>query len=333
MRTARLPWRTKAGFGAAELGFTALEVLVQVYLLKFYNDVVGLPPAWTGAALAAGILWDAVTDPLMGGISDRTRSARGRRRVYFLPGTLVLAVLVVLLFNPPELESHPLQFAWLLLTFMALNTASTVVAVPYVALAGELTFDRDERTSVFGYRRLAGVLGLVVGTVLPAVFLAALGGDGDPANEARSRGLTGVSLAPVLLLGTWVTLRATRGLDRPAEGGGEARRPLLPLLWELFRAQRHAWRNPVFLPLLAAFVIAAVGRTLNGSIALYYYEYRLELAEEVVVPVVLLPFFLCLLVAIPAWVAVSRRFGKRGPAFLGALGLSLIHISEPTRPY
>lgn len=95
-----LSHRVKAGYGSADLGLAAVEAMVQVYLFMLYNVVVGLPALHTGLALALAIFWDAVSDPLMGGLSDRSRWSGGRRRPYFLPGAALLAVSFIWLFNP-----------------------------------------------------------------------------------------------------------------------------------------------------------------------------------------------------------------------------------------
>lgn len=96
-----LSWRVQAGYGAAELGINGVELLVRVSLLIFYTDVVGLAPALAGYAVALGVLWDALTDPLMGRISDTARFRRGRRRPFIALGALLLAGAVVVLFSPP----------------------------------------------------------------------------------------------------------------------------------------------------------------------------------------------------------------------------------------
>ena len=89
------------GYGTADLGIAAVESVVQLYLLKFYSEVVGLAATWVGVALAIAMVWDAISDPLMGGISDRTSYRDGRRRPYFVPGSILLALTFFFLFNPP----------------------------------------------------------------------------------------------------------------------------------------------------------------------------------------------------------------------------------------
>ena len=316
-----LAWHTKAGYGAVDLGLAAVESLVQIYLLKFYNVVIGLPSTLAGVALALAILWDAVSDPVMGGVSDRTGLAGGRRRPYFVPGAVLLATAFARLYNPPALSNNAIAFAYLLGTFVLLNTGMTVVGVPHFALGGEITFDRHQRTQLFAYKRLFAVLGVLAGTLTPALVLAHwTSGDGDAA-VAQSRSLTSLLLVAPIVLTAWLSVRATRGLDRPAPVEEQGPAFGLRQLWRLFAAQRFALANPLFLPLVIGFIIAAMGRTINASVALYYYEYRLGLSEQQAVVGILLPFFLCFLASMPGWIWLSRRYGKRLPATVGVVGL------------
>ena len=314
----RLRWNVKLGYGAAEFGVVAVEVLLQIYLLKYYNTVVGLPAAWTGLALALAIVWDAVSDPLMGGISDRTRSRWGKRRPYIVPGALGLAVGFVLLFDPPSLESNVFKFLFLLVTYVFVNTAMTVITVPHLALGGEISFDRDERTEIFGYRRVVSVLGSLLGLTLPAMVLGVLGSEATLEAERQSRAIAAWLLAVPIVSSALITVWSTRGLDH-AEGPRERLS-----LRELLRGQLQVLRNPVFLPLLLAFVVAAVGRAINASIGLYYYEFRLGLPERTTVGAVLVPFFVFFLLSIAMWVVLSKRYGKRQPALVGVGGLGVL---------
>ena len=93
--TGGLPVRTKLGYGMGNLAFGVMLNSIAFYLLLFYTDIVGLSGAWVGPAFAVGRLWDAVTDPTMGHISDHTRSRLGRRRPYMLFGAPLFAVVFV----------------------------------------------------------------------------------------------------------------------------------------------------------------------------------------------------------------------------------------------
>ena len=333
--TPPLSHRTKLGYGAADWGLAAVESMVQIYLFKFYNVVVGLPALYTGLALALAIVWDAITDPLMGGISDRSRWSSGRRRPYLLPGAALLAVSFIWIFNPPPLDSNAARFAFLLISFILLNTAMTVVGVPHSALGSELSFDRDQRTQLFAYKRLFGTVGALVGLWLPGLILTQMDGHADPTG-AQARGLASWWLAAPIVLCAWITVRATRGLDRPSaelrssassvesSKPADHAQPKKSLhLWRLFADQRSTWANPFFRVLLLAFLVATIGRTFNASTALYYYEYRLQLTEQETIGWILLPFFLSFLASLPGWIWAARRWGKKTAGVIGVCGLGV----------
>jgi Na+/melibiose symporter-like transporter len=323
-RIGRLPWRTKFGYGSAELGLVAVEVHLEIYLLKFYNVVIGLPAHYTGIALGIAILWDAVCDVVMGWISDRTRSPMGRRRPYLLPGGIGMAFCFILLYNPPALDGVPFKFAYLLISYILLTTTMTVIGVPHIALGGEMSFDRHERTEIFAARRVFSTLGLFVGTLVPVLLLRHVGDSLESSREGYSRSLSAVILALPIVATSIIALRATRGLDHSDPAPSFRITPDPGGLRALFRAQRGVLANKVFLPILLAFIISGIGRSLNASMALYYYEYRLGMTERQVVLMVFFPFFASILLAIPFWMRVSRRFGKKWPAFGGMLGLALL---------
>jgi GPH family glycoside/pentoside/hexuronide:cation symporter len=182
-----------------------------------------------------------------------------------------------------------------------------MVAVPHAALGGELTADPSVRNEVFGWRFLFSNLGLVVAIVAPASLM---GGNGS-----ASRGAIGIAVA--VLAAGWVAFRATRDYDHPDDRGERLSVRLV------VRSSMAALRSRPFRPLLAAYVVGSVGLTLNSSLALFYYQYRLQLAERQVFLWVLLPFALVIALSIGGWVLIARRFGRRWTAFTGVLLLGL----------
>ena len=109
-----LAWTVQVGYAMADVGINAVETALRLYLLIYYTDRIGLRADLAGLALALGLLWDAVTDPVMGAISDRTAHGKHGRRIYILAGGGLLAVAVILLFHPPELAGEWQRFGWLL---------------------------------------------------------------------------------------------------------------------------------------------------------------------------------------------------------------------------
>lgn len=313
-----IPWHRKLGYGSAELGIVAVEVLVELYVLKFYNVTVGLPPQWAGLAIAIAIVWDAISDPIMGELSDRTHTRTGRRRPYLIPGAVALAGSFILIFNPPAMASTVAKFLYLAGSYLCLTTAMTVLSVPHIALGGEMSFDRHERTQIFGYRRLYTTVGFILGTMLPALVIKTMTGEATPEDVEASRSLTSYFMAVPIVLTAWITVLSTRGLDRTeARSVHRAHFGLRVLL----RSQWGVVRNLVFLPLLGAFVVASLGRTMNASLAMYYYEYRLGLSESETILKILAPFGTAALASIPFWIMASKRWGKQRPALVGVFGL------------
>jgi len=295
-----------AGYGSGVLGVAAVEFFVRVYLLKLYTDEVGLSPAIAGAMLAVAALWDGVTDPVMGELSDRTRARAGRRRPWIAAGALLTAGSFLALFSPPALGTPAAKALYLLATYVVFNTALTVLAVPHAALGGELTGDPRGRTQVFGWRFLFTNVGLLVGILVPAVA-AAEGG-------VRAGALW---LAPAVVLGGAVAFLATRGRDAPDRSGAR----FSP--GAVVRSTARVFRMRAFRPLLAAYVVGSVAMTLNSAVALFYYEHRLGLGEREVFLAVLLPFALVIALSIGGWSILANAFGRRRTAFLGVLALGI----------
>ncbi|MBL8018031.1 MAG: MFS transporter [Leptospirales bacterium] len=297
-----MKWRLGAGYGAAETGIAAAEVVLQLYLLNFYIGL-GLSPFLAGLALALAVGIDALLDPLVGRISDRSRFAMGRRRAFIALGALLLAPGFVALFFPPAATSWGL-FAYLFALYLFVSLGLTVLSVPHSAFAGELVPDPAQRTTLFGFRLLFNCLGLIVGIL-------------SAGSESLNHSTGSLVVAAAVIVTAFVTVRSTRGLDVP---GAAITQPPGPLLGGFF----SALRNRAYLPLLLAFFFASIGRTLNSSLALYYYRYRLQLSVAEITVIILGLFVLVVSLSIIAWVLISRRYGKKMPAFLGITGLATL---------
>jgi GPH family glycoside/pentoside/hexuronide:cation symporter len=173
MANPKLSVKQKLGFGIFDLGGNMFFTLIGFWCLKYLTDTVGLSAAWAGAAWMIGKVWDAVTDPLMGYISDRTRSRWGRRRPYLLFGAVPMMLTMGFFFTSPNIASPLLLTLWAILALILLNTAATVINIPYSSLTPELTDDYHERTSLNGYRFGCAVFGTIIGAaaVQPLVEL------------------------------------------------------------------------------------------------------------------------------------------------------------------
>jgi Na+/melibiose symporter-like transporter len=312
----RLPLGSQVGYATAELGLNTVETVLRVYLLVYYTSVVGLRADLAGLAAALAIVWDAVTDPLMGLISDRTRHRFGGRRFWLPIGGVLLAVGVVLVFVPPPLSSHGERFVWLLGSYCLLNTGTTVLSVPYMAMAGELTADPYERSVLFGWRFAFANVGAVLAAAVPLVFLA--GGSAASAMPEVS------VVAAVLVVATALTShRATRAV--PVAAVAEARVPWTAAFVEPLRCR-------AFRPLLLAYVVATIGIGVNAATFFYYYEHCLRLPPAAT-QTVLATFLGMFTLSILLWVQLAKRFGKLRPLVVGAtvlgIGTTALYVFVP----
>tara|TARA_B100001939_G_scaffold239196_1_gene206742 strand:+ start:268226 stop:269644 length:1419 start_codon:yes stop_codon:yes gene_type:complete len=310
------------------MGIFAVEMMVRLHLMKFYTDVAGLSAELAGLAIAIAMFWDAFTDPVMGILSDRTSRPSGKRRPYLILGSFVMALAFLATFRPPMLDAELARFGFLLISYIVLNTAMTVLAVPHSALGGELSFDSNVRTSVFAFRLFFGNMGLLAGTILPIVFLdtiAPAAGTGenpgirDPEAATTAYFYAAAVVAGIILLTGWISYIATRGRDLPAQKKPPLRGvAILQEITKLFKVLK----NRVFVVLLAAYFIAYVGVSINSTLALYYYEYRLRLNSEAV-GLILVVFILVWSASLLFWTWLSRRVGKKYPGFAGVFLLGL----------
>ena len=166
-----LPLRTKLIFGSGDLFGGASVNMISLYYLIFLTDVVRIPPSLAGTTIFISKIWDAFSDPLMGIITDRTRSRWGKRRPYFILGVFTIFIGYVLLWNPVSFTSLGVRFFYVLFSYLLFNTLSTMVLIPYIARQPSLTPDYDERTSLNLVKAIFSFSGTIVGTMLPATML------------------------------------------------------------------------------------------------------------------------------------------------------------------
>ncbi|KPP84971.1 MAG: ABC-type zinc uptake system permease component ZnuB [Rhodobacteraceae bacterium HLUCCA08] len=207
--------RHKIGWGLADLGVSTFVVVKQMLVVSYLTTMLGVPVAVAGWATAMVLAFDVVTDPVIGVLSDRTRSRWGRRAPWIAGGAVVMAGAIVGMFAVPEAMTWQANMTWLVGFFALATLGFTCVAIPYGAMAGEMTRDRRERTMMTAWRMTFASIGLLIaGAVLPAI-----------AGDTRAGHVLGAALmAPVIVAAIWGMLWATR--DAPKIAEATALRPI-----------------------------------------------------------------------------------------------------------
>ncbi|MES2894784.1 MAG: MFS transporter [Pseudomonadota bacterium] len=164
--------RTKVLYGLGASANIIKQRGITTFLLLFYNQVVGLPPAMVSTAIMIALIFDAFVDPTIGQISDNTRSRWGRRHPFMYAAALPVAIAFYLIWNPPVGWEQEALFGYMLVCLLTIRLFDTFFELPSSALLAELTADYNERTSMIAIRSFCGVTGgLVMQLLVYQVFL------------------------------------------------------------------------------------------------------------------------------------------------------------------
>ncbi|MBN1399277.1 MAG: MFS transporter [Anaerolineae bacterium] len=318
MRTTqneRLPRLTKLLYGAGDLGFSLTDTVIGVLFAIFLTDVVGLRPSLAAAAMFVGRSWDYVNDPLIGYLSDRTRTRWGRRRPFLLFGFAPFALAFTALWWRPPIATDVGLAVYYGIAYLFYDATATLVYMPYYALTPELTENYDERTALTSYRMAFSILGGLIAFTLPLAIIGTM----RPENSDRvlyvGAGVAILSALPLLL--TFLGTRERAELQRQRQ----------PALRDSLRA---ALRNRPFLFAVGLFLFTWSAIEIIQGMLLFFLKYRmnLEAESELVAGAV----FVAALLTLPVWEWASRRWDKRtayivGMVFLSAVMITLIVIS------
>jgi GPH family glycoside/pentoside/hexuronide:cation symporter len=302
-------------YAQAQTGLNLCVTLIGLHLLYFYSDRMGLAPSLAGLAFFLALVLDAVTDPLVGNISDRARFKSGRRRPFFF-AAIPMAVCYYLLLSPPRL--HAGLFVWFFGFYFLMLTSRKIYETAYSALMPELTLDYDERTKLSTFRMLLGTVGDISGALLPfaATYLFARGTDFK---------VTGAICAIVVAGGAML---AYTGLRERAEFSTLERSKL----WASIKSM--AGNRPFIILLIAttlAIMAINIPTVLLRFLAKYWYHDENAAARW------LMAYFAGSVVSYPFWFRITVRFEKK-PAFVvamicNALGSLLFMLMTPHSTY
>ena len=289
---ARLSWSAIFDYVAPTFGLGFMLLMIAIYLMKFATDVLGMSAAVMGSIIMFARVWDAFADPVAGYLSDRTKTRFGRRRPWLLASIVPLSVTFVLLWAPPRDASPTLLFWWMAACVVLFYTASTVILIPHTALGAELTDSYHDRTRIFGARFALWTVG----------SFAAIGGflalekTADPRSTAIAVA-TGAGVATAVLT-LWTVWRMR---ERAEYQGRGARNP--------YGAFLDVWRNPHARLLLLVYGIESLGAGTIAVLTLYVAEYVLK--RPTIGPSAIAVYMLASILFVPAWLPLSRRFGKK----------------------
>lgn len=312
MSEHRLSTAKKIGFTLGDYASNIYWQSVSIFLLFFYTDAVGIPAATAGLIYMVASIVDALQDPIMGSIADRTRSRWGRYRPYILFGCVPLGLSFALLYwRPPFFEGTAL-ILWMLFTHIVFRTAYTVVTIPYTSLNARLTDNSDERSTIAGWRMIFGVLAALTIIYFTFPLVTRFGGSSATEGFTWAAAIFAVVATAIFPL----VFRITR---EPPETPESEPKLSLPGYWRALAPNKAFW------VLIVATVAAFVCSVALGKSVLYYFKYVLN--DEPASRTALVGMSTIGLVAIPMWVWITKYIGKRNAWFAGiVIGVVLLAI-------
>lgn len=318
-------------FGVGQMAEGIKNSSFGAFLLFYYNQVLGLSPELAGLAIAISLIFDAVTDPLAGTISDRWHSPLGRRHPFMYASALPLAISFFFLFSPADFvtsSDQTMLFAWMLIFTVLTRGAMTLYHVPHLALGAELSSDYDERTTLVAIRQFLSASGylLVYGLGFGLFFAPTEVFENGQLN-ADAYPPFAFCLAVVMFVTIWWSAYGTRSCipHLPAPSDPLTRVNVKAVVLESLGAMK----NRSFLWMMLGFTIVIVAFGVGSAMALYLFTFFWELTRFQVL-VVLLTGPAGSLIGYAVATMLFARFDKRNGMMIGAVFWSVLHALPVT---
>ena len=307
----KLNLKTKLAYGAGDMGTAITANILAFFVSIFFTDVAGLSAGLAGSIRLVSGIWDGVNDPIVGVLSDRTRSRWGRRHSWMLFGAIPLGIFFFLQWIVPRFSANESANQWGLFWYYVVisvffNTAYTAVNLPYTALTPELTQDYNERTLLNSFRFAFSIGGSILSLVLAQVVFSVI--KNDPGKQYL---LIGGICAVLSVLPTYWCVWGTRERMAVVERN-DANTESLPY-WEQLKI---VFSNRPFLFVIGIYLFSWLGVQITASIIPYFVVSWMRLPQAVSAQVALAVQGTAL-VLLFVWSYISERVGKKAVYFMG----------------
>ncbi|MBU2510198.1 MFS transporter [bacterium] len=290
----------KLGFGIGDIYGGGSLLIIGFYYLYFLTDVLLITPALAGAAFFVSKTWDAVSDPLMGIITDRTKSRFGRRRPYFLAGVILIFFSFFMLWFPVDFEKEMHRFAYVLCAYLVFSTVLTLVMVPYNALSSELTLDYDERTNLTSFRIFFSSVSSLICAVVPMKVVRAFP---DVRLGYIVMAISFGLFFALPFLAVFFTTKERKEFQEKTTS------------LDIYKIFVKPFKTPTFINVLFMYLFAFVAMDVVMAIMIYFMTYYLGRGAET--ENVLGTLLVLQIIALPIFAKISEKTDKRTGYLLG----------------
>lgn len=309
-----LPFKVKISYSAGEMASQFMWTFTSSYLTIFYTDIAGLSAAAIGLIFMVARVWDAVNDPMMGLIAERTKSKYGRFRPYILYCTPFMALFVILTFTSPSFGGNSaMKTAWALITYMGLGMLYTAVNLPFGSLINVMTDQSEERNSLASFRTLGMGLGATGVSAVGLPILLYFSG-GQNYSQKGYLVLTIAIAAVVVPLFLGVVFRNCREVVKPVNQGK------VSVVQSLKTCMNR--------PLGCVFGFVLLGLTAKfGYLAVLSYYAIYVLRNPGLTAVLFTVLNVCTLISVFIGSWLVKRFGKKTTLFLSCMLCAAAHVA------
>ena len=283
-------------YGSPAIGAGYMYLLMAIYVMKFATDILLIAPAVVGLIFSISRVWDAINDPLVGYLSDKTRWKLGRRRSWLLMSILPISIFYLMVFSPIEYESDKFLTVWVAIGILGFYTSMTIFVVPHLSLGAELSSDYHERSNIFGVRHVFYTTGSILSLISFYIFIKVEQENiGSLRETIFNHSLVVVAITSILILYSVYKLK-----EKSEYSNREIKNP--------YEAYKDVWQNPHARLLIIATFIEHVGSAAIAVLTIYIAQYIVGTPQWA-------PFFiLCYMIpsalSVPFWIPLSKKLGK-----------------------
>lgn len=315
----KIPLLGKIGYGSGNFSAGISNQVVGTYLVFYCTVILNIPGSLVGLAISLSIIWDAITDPLMGYISDMTKSKIfGRRHQYILIGGIGLGISNYFLWHISSGLSDYLKFAIIFFLIIVIKTFSTIYVTPYTALGAELSNDYNERTTIQSIKTIFFLLGLAFVSVFGMfVFFRSTpefpSGQLNPGAYSSMGGFSSILIIVFAVLCFYSTKKYIPILNEHAVKGVKGAN-----LKALLSAFKGIFFNKSFRYVAFAYMFTNIATALVANIGLHVFTYTFSLSSQQIGLIVGIQFLVSIL-SQPIWSLAAKRLDKKPSMILGII--------------
>ncbi|MGN1201170.1 MAG: MFS transporter [Candidatus Caccovivens sp.] len=330
MKKKKLGFFTKLCYGTGNLGYGAMGQTVSSFIMFFATSVLGLSGLVVGITIAITSLWDGLSDPIIGYLSDRTKSKLfGRRLGHMLFATFALAINNVLLWLCPISNNHAVMVLWILGFLLLQETFNTFFATPYSALCIDIAPDYNDQTKTQGFKTVFYILGLVLPSVLMYIFMPE--GSGAQFNRQGYINMAIINSTLVLICGIitiFGTIKRVRSMPNYHEvmlENGEGQQKKKHNLKTIMAGYVETFKKKDFRTVMLGYSVSLIAMVFISSVGMHLFTFCYHFSSTQI-SVLMFCLFGGAILSQLLWVNVVKKYDKR-QTLIFALSVILFGIA------